>query len=58
MSGTTFLYLASFIVGLPASFLTLFITVVLPTCFLNLFVGIFLYKTIKISIKRFSVKDF
>ncbi|CEO32751.1 tryptophan transporter [Paraclostridium sordellii] len=58
ISGTTFLYIASFIVGLPASFLTLFITVILPTCFLNLFVGIFLYKTIKISIKRFSVKDF
>lgn len=54
ISGTTFLYFAKIIVGLPAPFLPLFLTIVVPTCVLNFFVGAFLYKVVKISLKRTS----
>ncbi|WP_195237611.1 tryptophan transporter [Romboutsia sp. 1001285H_161024_C4] len=52
VSGTIFLISAKAIVGLPAPFLPLFLTVVLPTCIINLFVGIFLYNIVNLSLKR------
>ncbi len=52
ISGTIFLLSASFIVGLPAGFNALFLTVVLPATVLNTVTGIFLFKVVLISIKR------
>jgi hypothetical protein len=58
ISGVVFLGSAKVIVGLPAPFLPLFLTIVLPACFINLFVGMFLYKTVKVSLKRsFSINS-
>ena len=52
VSGTVFLLSAQFIVGLPASFLALFLTVVVPSIAINMVVGLFLYKVIDLSLKR------
>ena len=52
ISGSTFLYSALLIVGLPAPFMALFLTVVLPAIVINTAVGIFLSKVIDISMKR------
>lgn len=52
ISGSVFLGFAKVIVGLPAPFLPLFLSVVLPACVINLFAGLFLYKIVKVSIKR------
>lgn len=52
ISGTTFLISAQYIVGLPASFSILFITVVIPALIINTIGGFILYHTISISLKR------
>ena len=52
ISGTIFLLSAQVIVGLPAPFIALFLTVVLPATVINLAAGIFLYKVVEISMKR------
>lgn len=54
ISGLIFLISAQAIVGLPASFITLFLTVVAPSIIINLVAGMFLYKTVNLSIKRSS----
>lgn len=51
VSGLSFLVSASIIVGLPASFMLLAITVVLPTVIMNLVLGMMLYKALIISFK-------
>ncbi|MEG0872894.1 MAG: tryptophan transporter [Romboutsia sp.] len=59
ISGSVFLGFAKVIVGLPAPFLPLFLSVVVPACIINLFAGLFLYKIVKLSLKRtasFGVK--
>lgn len=55
ISGTTFLTSAMFIVGLPATFSALFLTIVVPTTFLNTACGMFLFKIILTSLKRSSL---
>lgn len=55
VSGIVFLISASFIVGLPATFNTLFLTVVLPATLLNTAAGIFLFKAVNISLRRSSL---
>lgn len=52
ISGTTFLLSANFIVGLPANFSILFITVVIPALLINTIGGFILYHIINISLKR------
>ncbi len=52
ISGSTFLYSALIIVGLPAPFKALFITVVIPAIIINTVVGVFLSKVIDVSMKR------
>lgn len=54
LSGTIFLASALIIVGLPASFTALFLTVVIPATIINLAAGIFIYKIVLLSIKRRS----
>ena len=54
ISGTIFLLSAQLIVGLPAPFIALFLTVVLPATIINLVAGIFLYKVVEISMKRIA----
>ncbi|MGL5756392.1 MAG: tryptophan transporter [Paraclostridium sp.] len=54
ISGFVFLGFAKIIAGLPAPFLPLFLTVVVPACIINLFAGLFLYKVVKLSLKRTS----
>lgn len=55
VSGTTFLTSAMFIVGLPATFGALFLTIVVPTTLLNTACGMFLFKIISTSLKRSSL---
>ncbi|MEG1255306.1 tryptophan transporter [Clostridium sp.] len=52
ISGTIFLLSAQVLVELPASFLTLFLVVVLPSVVINLLAGMFLYKTVNLSLRR------
>ena len=52
ISGTTFLLSAQYIVGLPADFSILFVTVVIPALFINTLGGFILYEAISISLKR------
>lgn len=52
ISGTTFLLSAKYIVGLPADFSILFVTVVIPALFINTIGGFILYEAISISLKR------
>ena len=52
VSGTTFLLSAKFIVGLPASFSLLFVTVVIPALVINTIGGFILYHAINVSLKR------
>lgn len=53
-SGTIFLVSALIIVGLPASFTALFLTVVIPATIINLAAGIFIYKVVLLALKRSS----
>ncbi|MEG2195517.1 MAG: tryptophan transporter [Terrisporobacter sp.] len=52
VSGVAFLGSASVIVGLPVSFISLFITVVVPAVIVNLVGGMVLFKVINTSMKR------
>lgn len=52
VSGVAFLGSASVIVGLPVSFISLFITVVVPAVIVNLAGGMVLFKVINTSMKR------
>ena len=52
ISGSTFLYSALLIVGLPAPFMALFLTVVIPAVIINTIAGVFLTKVIDMSLKR------
>lgn len=52
VSGTTFLLSEKLIVGLPASFTILFLTVVIPALLINTIGGFLLYHAINVSLKR------
>ncbi|MBL4932460.1 tryptophan transporter [Clostridium paridis] len=52
ISGTIFLTAALYIVGLPAPFNALFITVVLPATVINLVAGLVLFKIFDASLRR------
>lgn len=52
ISGTTFLLSAQYIVGLPAKFSILFVTIVIPALIINTIGGFIIYQTINISLKR------
>lgn len=52
VSGTVFLTSAFFIVGLPASFRLLFMSIVIPACVINTVVSGILFKAINIASKR------
>ncbi|GAA0123100.1 MAG: tryptophan transporter [Clostridium argentinense] len=54
MSGIVFLLSAQAIVGLPAEFMTLILTIVLPATIINLIAGVFLYKVVNLSLLRAS----
>ncbi|MGL5616101.1 MAG: tryptophan transporter [Sarcina sp.] len=56
VSGFTFLTAATFIVGLPASFESLFLVVVLPAILINLVVGMILLKAIERTTKALAIK--
>lgn len=56
ISGTTFLYSALLMVGLPAPFSVLFIGIVLPTAVTNIFVTLVVYSTVKLAIKATGAK--
>ncbi|MBD7914188.1 tryptophan transporter [Clostridium sp. Sa3CUN1] len=51
LSGVIFLFSASILVGLPSSFISLIIVVVLPAVFINIFAGTILYKAIGRALK-------
>lgn len=51
VSGSIFLVSALYIVGLPVPFEILFMTVVIPTALTNTFLTIFIYNTVKMSMK-------
>ncbi|MCR1898626.1 tryptophan transporter [Irregularibacter muris] len=52
ISGSVFLSTASILVGLPASFIILFYSVVIPTAIGNTIVSVFLYKIVLSSIQK------
>lgn len=52
ISGTSFLLSAKLIVGLPGSFMALFVVAVLPATVLNLVAGLFLFKVVKMTVSR------
>ncbi|MHB1393259.1 MAG: tryptophan transporter [Clostridia bacterium] len=56
ISGTTFLYTALILVGLPAPFSVLFAGIVLPTAVTNIFVTLVVYNTVKLAIKATGTK--
>ena len=56
LSGSIFLITALAIVGLPASFTLLFLTVVIPSTIINLIAGIFMYNIVEVSLKRIGYK--
>ena len=51
VSGLAFLSSASIIVGLPGSFITLVMVIVLPAALMNIFLGSILYKSIVMALK-------
>ena len=51
ISGTVFLTSASFIVGLPAPFIGLFLAIVIPTSITNIFVTMIIYNAVKATLK-------
>jgi hypothetical protein len=55
ISGLAFLLSAQLIVGLPSSFMALFIAVVLPAMLINSVIGIFLYKIVSLSLNRYKL---
>ena len=54
VSGILFLGTAKIIVGLPASFSILFLTVVVPSVALNTVIGLVLYRIVEKSLRRAS----
>lgn len=54
ISGTIFLLSAQFIVGLPASFISLFVVTVLPASIINVSLGVLIYSSVKLSMNRLS----
>ncbi len=56
ISGTTFLYTAMVLVGLPAPFPVLFAGIVLPTAVSNIFITLVVYNTVKLAIKATGAK--
>lgn len=56
ISGTTFLYSALLLAGLPAPFMVLFLGIVLPTAVTNIFVTLVVYNTVNVAIKATGVK--
>ena len=54
VSGILFLGTAKIIVGLPASFSILFLTVVVPSIALNTVIGLVLYRIVEKSLRRAS----
>jgi len=56
ISGVVFLSSAAIIAGLPGSFDVLLISIVLPAALINLVVGMVLYNTVRLSIKRSNFK--
>ena len=55
ISGLSFLLSASILVGLPGSFTTLIVIVVLPTVLMNIILGTVLYKSIEVALKATGV---
>jgi len=51
VSGSVFLSTALFLVGLPAPFIALFVSIVLPTAITNIFVTITIYNVVKMALK-------
>lgn len=56
ISGTTFLYSALLLSGLPAPFTVLFAGIVLPTAVTNIFVTLVVYNTVNLAIKATGAK--
>ena len=56
ISGTTFLYTALVLVGLPAPFSVLFAGIVLPTAVTNIFVTLVVYNAVKLALKATGAK--
>jgi ABC-type multidrug transport system fused ATPase/permease subunit len=56
VSGTTFLFLALIITGLPTKLNILLFSVVLPACFINAVVGSVLYNAVNAALKIVSPK--
>ncbi len=56
VSGSTFLYSALLLAGLPAPFMVLFLGIVLPTAATNIFVTLVVYNAVKVAIKASGVK--
>lgn len=54
ISGTIFLLSAQFIVGLPASFISLFVVTVLPASIINVSLGVLIYSSVKLSMNKLS----
>lgn len=57
ISGCVFLGSAQILVGLPGSFASLFIVAVAPAIIINTVVGMFLFKTVSMSVSRVSYKS-
>lgn len=57
ISGTTFLLVASILVGLPGTFKSLFLVAVVPAVLINLVFGMFLIKIISSSVNRLGYKE-
>ncbi|MBE6052618.1 MAG: tryptophan transporter [Clostridium sartagoforme] len=55
VSGVVFLLSASILVGLPGSFTTLVVVIVLPTVLMNIVLGMVLYKSIEVALKATGV---
>lgn len=55
ISGLVFLFSASKLVGLPAQFKALFISIVIPAVIINLIIGCILFKIVKTSIKKANI---
>ena len=58
VSGLSFLISANFIVGLPASFMNLFLVVVVPAVVMNMIVGLILFKTIERATQSLKITFF
>jgi ABC-type multidrug transport system fused ATPase/permease subunit len=56
VSGAVFLSAALIMVGLPASFRILFLSVVLPACLINTIAGSILFNALNAALKRGAIK--